>query len=362
MSKVTATKEFEEIAEKVKSTGVGVPMTKQQLRYHFGDLSKIGSRIKDDISRELRRLKVTTEPSFRGKRVTEFTLVKSVPRQQPAPVGAVDQEPPPIVPEMDENGGDLGELAIANQFPTYINKNATAEALFQRLVESGSRAMVLVVESNDPPKQGKPDKPILRKPVGVVTWESYAHFITKAAAEDPSAGLVHPTPTDAMNRDIAIAYGTDDLIHSLMRIEKKGILVIMDSHNQVTGIATKRDIHNELAEDLLPYRLIGLIEDLLRNRIEAAGFPADVFQKVSNRPDVDSVDKLDFSHYAAIFSIETHFNALKVRGAPKEMGQLLDSVRVLRNHLMHFNTEDDIDYTSELRNKYEALRKLLNDD
>jgi hypothetical protein len=29
---------------------------------------------------------------------------------------------------------------------------------------------------------------------------------------------------------------------------------------------------------------------------------------------------------------------------------------------MHFNTEDDIDYTSELRNKYEALRKLLNDD
>jgi hypothetical protein len=44
------------------------------------------------------------------------------------------------------------------------------------------------------------------------------------------------------------------------------------------------------------------------------------------------------------------------------MGQLLEKVRILRNQLMHFNQQDEIDYASELKKHYEAIRTLLKDE
>ena len=179
MSNVTPSAEFIAMAKKVVETEAPLPLTKQELRAHFGNVTKLGRRIKDDISRELRKLKVTTEPSFRGKDVQEFQLIKSRPRPT-RQSGQANQEAPPIVPEQDENGGDLGELSIANQFPCYIQKDADPKVLFQRLVESGKRGIVLVVERvENLPKQGDLSNPALRKPVGVVSWDTSTGLIIR---------------------------------------------------------------------------------------------------------------------------------------------------------------------------------------
>jgi hypothetical protein len=362
MSLITPSPDFIAIAKQVVDTDKAHPMSKQDLRVHFGNVTKLGRRIKDDISRELRKLKVTTEPSFRGKDVQEFNLIKSRPRPT-RQSGPTNLDAQPIVPEQDENGGDLGELSIANQFPCYVLRESDPKVLFQRLVESGKRGLVLVVEKADlPQKQGELADPVLRRPVGVVTWESYSQTIVNMPGNEGKDKLVMPSPLEAMNKDIALAYGTDDLIHSLQRIEKQGVLVVLNSNETVAGIATKRDIHNELAEELIPYQLIGLIENLLRSKIEEADFPAEVFVKASNNPDTTSVDKLEFSNYVGIFASPDNFRKLKVHGAAKEMGQLLNKVRILRNHLMHFNQEDEVDYAAELKGYYEAIRKLLKDE
>jgi len=362
MSNVTPSAEFIALAKKVVETDVPQQLTKQELRAHFGNVTKLGRRIKDDISRELRKLKVTTEPSFRGKDVQEFKLIKSRPRLT-RQSGQANQEAPPIVPEQDENGGDLGELSIANQFPCYVQKDADPKVLFQRLVESGKRGIVLVVERvENLPKQGDLSNPALRKPIGVVTWESYSRTIIDTPGNETKNQLVMPTPLEAMDRDIALAYGTDDLIHSLQRIEKQGVLVVLNSNDTVAGIATKRDIHNELAEELIPYQLIGLIENLLRTKIEEADFAPEVFVKASGNPEINTIDKMEFSNYVGIFSNNDCFKKLKVHGAAREMGQLLEKVRILRNQLMHFNQQDEIDYASELKKHYEAIRTLLKDE
>ena len=362
MPNVTPSTQFIELAKKVVETDQPILLTKQELRAHFGNVTKLGWRIKDDISRELRKLKVTTEPSFRGKDVQEFSLIKSRPRAT-RQIVQPNQEPDPIVPEQDENGGDLGELSIANQFPCYVLREADPKVLFQRMVESGKRGLVLVVERVESlPKQGELTNPVLRKPVGVVTWESYSRTIVNTPVNEAKNQLVMPTPLEAMDRDIALAYGTDDLIHSLQRIEKKGVLVVLNSNETIAGIATKRDIHNELAEELIPYQLIGLIENLLRTKIEEADFPAEVFVKASGNSETNAIDKMEFASYVGIFSNVECFKKLKVHGAAREMGQLLDKVRVLRNHLMHFNPEDEIDYATELKSHYEAIRTLLKDE
>jgi predicted transcriptional regulator len=267
------------------------------------------------------------------------------------------------VPEQDENGGDIGELSIANQFPCYVQKDADPKVLFQRLVESGKRGIVLVVERvENLPKQGDLSNPALRKPVGVVTWESYSRTIIDTPGNETKNQLVMPSPIEAMDRDIALAYGTDDLIHSLQRIERQGVLVVLNSNDTVAGIATKRDIHNELAEELIPYQLIGLIENLLRTKIEEADFTPEVFAKASGNPEINTIDKMEFSNYVGIFSNNDCFKKLKVHGAAREMGQLLEKVRILRNQLMHFNQQDEIDYASELKKHYEAIRTLLKDE
>lgn len=362
MSDIVPSDAFIEIAKNVVEKEIAHPMTKQELRAHFGNVSKLGRRIKDDISRELRKLKVTTEPSFRGKNVQEFNVIKSRPRAASQP-GQSNHESPAIIPEQDENGGDIGELSIANQFPCYVTREAEPKVLFQRLVESGKRGIVLVVEkAENMPKQGELANPVLRKPVGIVTWQSYSRAIINTPGNEGKNQLAMPSPLDAMDRDIALAYGTDDLIHSLQRIEKKGVLVVLNSNDTIAGIATKRDIHNELAEELIPYHLIGLIENLLRTKIEEAHFPPEVFAKVSNNPEVNSVEKLEFSNYVGIFSNAEYFKKLQVHGAAKEMGQLLGKVRILRNQLMHFNQQDEIDYATELKSHYEAIRTLLNDE
>jgi len=230
-------------------------------------------------------------------------------------------------------------------------------------VESGKRGIVLVVEKAEvPQKQGELADPVLRKPVGVVTWESYSQTIINSPGNESKNLLVMPSPIESMNRDIALAYGTDDLIHSLQRIEKQGVLVVLNSNDTIAGIATKRDIHNELAEELIPYQLIGLIENLLRTKIEEADFAPEVFVKASSNPETISVDKLEFANYIGIFSNPDCFKKLKVHGAAKEMGQLLNKVRILRNHLMHFNQEDEVDYAAELKSHYEAIRTLLKDE
>lgn len=362
MSNVTPSADFIALAKKVAESDQPHKLTKQELRTHFGNVTKLGRRIKDNISRELRKLKVTTEPSFRGKDVQEFSLIKSRPRPT-RQSGQANQEAAPIVPEQDENGGDLGELSIANLLPCYVLRESDPKVLFQKLVESGKRGIVLVVEKADQQtKQNEIADPILRRPVGVVTWESYSQTIVNSTGVEGKTHLMMPSPLEAMHRDIALAYGTDDLIHSLQRIEKQGVLVVLNSNDTVAGIATKRDIHNELAEELIPYQLIGLIENLLRTKIEEANFPEEVFVKASNNPETTSVDKLEFSNYIGIFAHTDNFKKLKVHGAAKEMGQLLNKVRILRNHLMHFNQEDEIEYASELKKHYEAIRTLLKDE
>ena len=362
MSEISPSAEFKEIAKKVAETGIPYPMNKQTLRLHFGNVSKLGRQIKDDISRELRRLKVTTEPSFRRKDLQEFTLIKS--RTRTAPQSEQPQpDAPTLPPEIDQNGGELGELSICNQFPCFVHRGADAKVLFQRLVESGKRGIVLVVDRVDGGyKQGELTNPDLRRALGVVTWESYSRCIVNTPGNEANSQLSLPTPVDAMDRDIALAYATDDLIYSLQRIEKKGVLVVHNSGDLIIGLATKRDIHNELAEDLIPYQLIGLIENLLRSKIKGAGFSSDVFARASGNDKITSIEEMEFSNYVGIFSNADHFKKLNVHGAPKEMGQLLDKVRVFRNHLMHFNQEDDIDYAIELKSLYEAIRTLLNDE
>lgn len=341
--------EFRKIADMVTSTGGRFHMSRPEFLAHFG-VARVGVRIKTQISYHLRRLQVTTEPDFRGKTVKEFDLIKATPKAQLKQVKAEQPE----VDEIEAEGGTIGELEMANRMPECVVREATSEVLFQKLVQSGSRGIVLVVKRIDiakaDPTKGIQERTLAREPLGIVTWDAYGRFFKQNARE--------PSIAEILTRDISQVHYSDDIVSSLLRVEKKGVLVVVSSDNCVTGLLTRRDIMCELADGLMPYFITGLIEEFLRMRIKSASIDLARLREVAVDPRLESEDDLEFKGYENIFGNPALFAKMEMNGTAGEMQKLLELIREHRNDLMHFNQDEDRDYTRVLREAYEALRKL----
>jgi len=341
--------EFKILAERVRTTGQPLRLARADFLAYFG-VNRIGARIKSQISYHLRRLQVTTEPDFRGKTVQEFNLIKATPKSQLKQLKPEQQE----ADEIEAGGGTIGELEIANRMPECIVREATSEVLFQKLVHSGQRGIVLVVKRIDTvkanPANGTPERQLPRDPIGVVTWDSYGRYFKQNGRE--------PSVAELMARDVSVVHYSDDIILSMLRVEKRGVLVVVDSNNCVTGLLTRRDIMCELADWLVPYYTIGLIEEFLRMRIKSADIELTKLREVAKNPNLETEDDLEFKGYENIFGNPSLFCKMNMSGTSSEMQKLLETVRLYRNDLMHFNQEEDRDYARVLREAYDALLKL----
>jgi hypothetical protein len=114
----------------------------------------------------------------------------------------------------------------------------------------------------------------------------------------------------------------------------------------------------ELADGLMPYFITGLIEEFLRMRIKSASIDLARLREVAVDPRLESEDDLEFKGYENIFGNPALFAKMEMNGTAGEMQKLLELIREHRNDLMHFNQDEDRDYTRVLREAYEALRKL----
>lgn len=341
--------EFKMLAEKVRTTGQPLRLARADFLAYFG-VNRIGTRIKSQISYHLRRLQVTTEPDFRGKTVQEFDLIKATPKSQLKHVKPEEQE----ADEIEIDGGTIGELEIANKMPECIVREASSEVLFQKLVHSGQRGIVLVVKRVDTvkanPSQNIQERQLPRDPLGVVTWDSYARFFKQNGRE--------PSVAEVMVTEVSVVHYSNDIVLNMLRVEKRGVLVVVDSNNCVTGLLTHNDITSELADWLIPYYIVGLIEEFLRMRIKSAEIELSRLREMAVDPHLKSEDDLEFKAYENIFGNLQLFAKMNMNGTAGEMQKLLETIRGYRNDLMHFNQEDDIDYTKVLREAYDALRKL----
>jgi hypothetical protein len=346
---IPPSEQFRKIAESVKLTGERIHMTRSDFLAYFG-VNRVGVRIKSQISYHLRRLQVTTEPDFRGKTVKEFDLIKATPKAQLQQVKPEQAE----VDEIETEGGTIGELEMANRPPECIVREATSEVLFQKLVQSGSRGIVLVVKridlAKDDGRKGFQERLLPRDPIGIVTWDAYGRFFKQNGRE--------PSVAEVLTRDIGQVHYADDIVSSMLRVDKKGVLVVVSSDNYVTGLLTRHDMMCELADNLMPYFIIGLIEEFLRMRVRSANINLARLREVAVDPKLESEDDLEFKGYENIFGNSGLFAKMKMNGTAGEMQKLLEHIREYRNDLMHFNQDEDKDYTRVLREAYDTLRKL----
>jgi len=374
-------KELQEIATKLQGTLNPQLVTKKKLLEHFGFQGRCGSLVRKHIKKHLRRLNIVTVPDLNSREAKEFRLMRK---------SKVD--PSTRIPSQQEyETGTIGELELAETQPIFIKLDETlSDGAYTQLLNSEKRGLVLVVEEAKSilGSNGVPEKWLLRNPRGAISWKSYAKALTKKGKA--------PSIIEAMDTDIMIVRLHEDLTEKYQH--RSGILVVMDDDNYVCGLLTYRDIAQSLFKDqLLPYFLVGVIEDMLRNRIKQARFQPEEIQNVINEraltkvlvPAMEEIlkeagiqktskeiktavvkhtrcefkgeDYMDFDNYQSVFQNDELFRKMNIRGSAQIIRDIIDGVRDARNELMHFNLDDEKDYVEIFSTALNRLRSLMND-
>ena len=127
-------------------------------------------------------------------------------------------------------------------------------------------------------------------------------------------------------------------------IVKSGYVLIRDieAGNKITGIVTASDLSDQFVQLAGPFLLAGQIEGHLRNivegtigieRINVTTLGGDI-----ERP-IRGANDLTLGDYCRLLSESQHWDALDLSVDRAEFVKHLDSVRKIRNNIMHFRPE-----------------------
>ena len=389
LSEHKPSKELIELAEKLQGTWIPTAISKSELLAHF-KLGKLTDNIRTHIRKELRKLNLNTIPELKNspaktreetEKAKDFKIVKLVPE-------AADEtgEATPI--KTESITGIIEEIPLATQEPIFLSpKDDCNDGGYAKLIASGNRGFVVVVESE---KQVGKRGIQFQKAKGIITWESYAHALTKAIS---TGSTIHTDNTISKESHITHVPIKDQLSEHYYK--SNGFLILIDKDENIVGAVSRIEIGNYLTSaKLFPYYQLGVIEHQLRQQIRDASiareeivqaiggksaekatpvveslivhlFPAEVakpatkeikdFLRSNTKKPYEGIDGLEFSDYESIFG--NLFDKLGMHGNGKSVRQIISKIRKNRNDLMHFNKNANIDYV-ELFNS--SIYSLLN--
>ena len=305
---------------------------------------QLSSRIRVDLDNH----GLVSQPDFmRVSLDDEVTLVAVEPDaaavETDEPVVIVDDAPPAeavstsfdLAPaEQPAIGLTLGNLmSVDRPALVSVSPNATvAEALTLMLVHDYSQLPVIDGAAGC---------------TGAVTWKSIAY----AQLKDPAASLV-----DATVKATVRSY-SEDLHHLLPLLQADDFVVVTNHRNAVTGIVTTSDVAGLYGERTRPFLLIGELDQELRQLMTTIDLDTirAICGKVGTKP--KSYDSMTMNHYITVMRDADCWAAF---GWPLDRTAFvaqLDSLRRIRNDVMHFNPDGvPGDTISKLRHVLALIR------
>jgi CBS domain-containing protein len=281
-----------------------------------------GYWIVEEVQRDLKKVRLTTEPPF-----TEGWIditVKLVPVARKAAAGTRKAS---SSSEASAAGGDdvlpdaslrIGSLPSANLGVTSISPSHTLETA-QSLMLSHDYSQLAVMS----------DARNLR---GAVSWES----IAQAKILNPGAEL------RAAIKDAEVVRASDDLLSKIPRIMEAGFVFVQARDNTISGIVTTADLSEQFATLASPFLLLAEIERRLR-RIIGRSFASDDLGAVADPTDtgreVSSPDDLTLGEYVRLLEFDQRWAKLGWALDRKVFILHLQEVRSIRNEVMHFSPD-----------------------
>ena len=301
-----------EVAERMKSeiasAAAATPerLTVREFVGKFG-YAKRGAYISNQIRNALEKLELRTNPDFEGVYMGSTIAIEFHSE-------ATDSASPP---EPDSATHRIGMLEAANKRPVSVNPEDPLEkATTIMRIHDYSRLPVMIGE---------------REVKGVISWQSIGRSL--------SLGQKCEYVRHCMDPAREISFNTP-LFNVIGGIAEHGYVLVRGEDKVITGIVTSGDISNQFMQLAGPFLLIGEIEGHLR-RLAHGKFTVEEMQNASpeGQGNINGLADLTLGGYCRILQNPEHWGRLNLNIDRKEFVKHLESVRKIRNDIMHFNPD-----------------------
>ena len=247
----------------------------------------------------------------------------------------------PITIELDADANDASEsprttdpthrvsaLTAANQKPASVKpESLLPEATTIMQMNGYSR---LPVMKND------------RDVSGMVTWESIGTRLALGRECTYVRQCMEPAE---------VIQGTTRLFDAIGIVTKHGYVLVRGTDRTITGIVTATDLTDQLGQFAGPFLFVGEIEGHLRNLIHGK-FTLEELQAASGQEQsIEGSSDLTFGGFCRLLENNDNWERLNLCIDRVEFIKRLNSVREMRNDVMHFNPDGiDGDKRRTLRN------------
>lgn len=175
-----------------------------------------------------------------------------------------------------------------------------------------------------------PVMPNERRVTGIVSWAS----IGAALAQGKNPRKVRDCMVEAQVIDMQMP-----LTDATDMIRQHDYVLVRGKDKRITGIVTAVDLAHEFKQLTYPFLLIGEIEHHVRNLIRGR-FLVEEFGEAARGDDtVLGPDDLTFGGYCRLLQTEEAWNKLELEIDHTEFKSRLESMRQIRNDVMHFSPE-----------------------
>ncbi len=172
-----------------------------------------------------------------------------------------------------------------------------------------------------------------REVKGVITWKSIATRMVMAI----DCPKVRDCREDAQVFDANVT-----LFDAIPAIVKHGYVLVRDQHRKITGIVTSSDLSlrfQQLAEPFLLLREVELhIRELLAGKV-STGDLEQLIQVNDSAPPPKGITELTFGGYIRLLQHPAIWAKLDLKIDQKLLIKQLETVRELRNDVMHFDPD-----------------------
>ena len=267
-----------------------------------------GVGIVSHVRNRLEELGLRTSPDF------EFEWVDSTISVELAP-GDGDVQSSGVAADPTHR---IGVLDAANKPPVTVGPDDPLSV--------ATTAMHLYDFSQLPVMEGE------RTVKGIISWKS----IGTRASLDRDCSLVRQC-MDHPAEEVSIR---TPLFEAISTIGRHGYVLVRGEDNSITGIVTASDVSHQFIQLASPFLLVGEIEGHLRRLIHGK-FTVEELKEASpeeGRPIAGSSD-LTFGGFCRLLENQDRWERLNLNIDRKAFVKHLNSVRELRNDVMHFDPD-----------------------
>ncbi len=337
-------------------------LTVRELLAHF-DYARRSNWINKHIQNGLEKFKLRTDED-----VTVVWLDSTITIELDA--NSTDQQTHPERAreiQVAHRRGRYGGLARLDDYDRTANSTGASEK--PRTSDPTHRVSALPA-ANRVPASVKPESPLCkattimqmngysRLPVmknerdvaGIVTWESIGTRLALGRDSDEVGKYMEPAE---------VIPGTHRLFDAIGIVTKHGYVLVRGTDRTITGMVTVTDLTDQLGQFAGPFLFVGEIEGHLRNLIHGK-FTLDQLQAASHQEEaIEGSSDLTFGGFCRLLENRANWRQLNLDIDRAEFVEHLNSVRKIRNNVMHF-TPDGIDKEQRktLRNVARFFDKL----